>query len=140
DTAAWERAKKAAETLAAEAKDGRLDLTAEAERRRPEVPPRYRDQTGDLGAVHRGVLPAAADDAVFAARVGDLVGPVQTIFGFSVLEVESVEPPRQLEFDEVREAVLSKLLRERREAAMTGFESKLLAAASVERGPTSAAR
>lgn len=131
----WERAAEIADTLAAEAREGKLDLMAESGRRRSEVPPRYRDQTGDLGMVHRGALRAPADEAVFAAQIGDVVGPIRTIFGFSVFEVKAVEPPRQLEFDQVREAVSSMLLRERREAAKTGFEAKLTAEATVERGP-----
>jgi len=111
----------------------------EAERRRTDVPPRYRDQTGDLGMVHRGALQANVDDAVFAAQIGEIVGPVRTIFGFSVLEVTSVEPPRQMEFEQVREAIASRLKRERREAALADFEKNLRETASIEWGQSSAA-
>jgi len=137
DNAAWERAGTAAEDVAENVSQGRTDLAAEAERRRTDVPPRYRDQTGDLGMVHRGALQANVDDAVFAAQIGELVGPIRTIFGFSVLEVKSIEPPRQLEFAQVREAIASRLKRERRELALADFEKNLRATASIEWGQSS---
>lgn len=138
ETAAWERAGTAAEDVAENVRQGRTDLATEAERRRTDVPPRYRDQTGDLGMVHRGALQANVDEVVFAARVGEIVGPVRTIFGYSVLEVTSVEPPRQMEFAQVSKAIASRLKRERREAALADFEKNLRETASIVWGQSSA--
>jgi parvulin-like peptidyl-prolyl isomerase len=139
DTAVWERAGRAAEDVAENVRQGRTDLAAEAERRRIDIPPRYRDQTGDLGMIHRGALQANVDEVVFAAEVGEVLGPIRTIFGFSVLEVTSIEPPRQMEFAQVSEAISSRLKREWREAALAEFEENLRSTASIEWGQSSAA-
>jgi len=140
DADVWERADEEAGAVAASAREGTTDLPEEAVRRRSDVPPQYRDQTGDLGMIHRGALQAELDEAVFAAVPNDVVGPIRTIYGYSVLQVLSVEPPRQIELEKVRDAIDSRLRSERREAALTGFESRLRAAATVERGSSSAER
>lgn len=136
-SAVWERAHEEAAAIAASAQEKSMVLTEEAVRRRSDIPPRYRDQTGDLGMIHRGALQADVDEAVFAAALGDVIGPVRTIYGFSVLEVLSVEPPQPIALDQVRGAIGSRLYEERQETALTEFESRLLADANVERGSTS---
>jgi parvulin-like peptidyl-prolyl isomerase len=133
--AAWEAAAGDADDLAAAAQEGTTNLAEEAARRHSDLPPKYRDQTGDLGTIHRGALQAVVDEAVFSADPGDVVGPIRTIYGFSVIEVRSVNPPHQLEFAQVSSAVHARLLRDRREAALLGFESGLREAAVIEEGP-----
>ena len=139
DTTTWDRAENQAEAVAVNAREGKTHLVTEAERLRVDVPPRYRDQTGDLGMVHRGALQANVDEAVFTAQIGEVVGPIRTIFGFSVLEVMSVEPPRQIEFAQVSEAITSRLKRERREATLADFEKNLRETSSIEWEQSSAA-
>ena len=136
----WERAGEVAAMVAASAREGTRDLPDEAFRRRSDVPPQYRDQTGDLGMIHRGALQANLDEAVFSASPDEVVGPVRTIYGYSVLQVRSVEPPRQIELEQVRDAIDSRLRRERRANALAEFENGLLGAANVERGPSSGER
>jgi len=133
----WERASEEAATVAASAQEKTIDLLEEAVRRRPDIPPRYRDQTGDLGMIHRGALQAEVDEAVFSAVPGEVVGPIRTIFGYSVLQVLSVEPPQPIALEQVRGAIDSRIYEERQETALTEFESRLLAAANVERGSIS---
>lgn len=139
DTTIWERAAEEAEGVAENVREGRTDLVEEAALRRTAVPPRYRDQTGDLGMLHRGALQANVDEVVFTAEVGEVVGPVRTIFGFSVLEVVAVEPPRQLPLDQVRDAISARLKSDGREAVLADFEEKLRATASIEWGQSSVA-
>lgn len=128
----WERAGEEAATVAASAQEKMMDLPEEAVRRRSDIPPRYRDQTGDLGMIHRGALQADMDEAVFSAVPGEVVGPIRTIFGYSVLQVLSVEPPRPIGLEDVRGAIVSRLQSERREAALVEFESRLRTAATIE--------
>jgi len=80
------------------------------------------------------------DEAVFSATPGEVVGPIRTIYGHSVLQVLSVEPPRQIDFDRVRDAVSSRLLSQRREAGLADFEVRLQTAATVEWGLSFAER
>lgn len=59
-------------------------------------------QGGDLGSFGRGAMVKPFEDAVFAAKVGDIVGPVQTDFGYHVIKVTGITPAHQQSFDEVK--------------------------------------
>ena len=59
-------------------------------------------QGGDLGLFARGSMVKPFEDAVFAARPGDIVGPVETDFGYHVIRVNGVEAGRTKSFDEVK--------------------------------------
>ena len=138
--AVWERAGEEAAAVAASARERTAELPEEAVRRRSDIPPRYRDQTGDLGLIHHGALQADVDEAVFSAVPGEVVGPIRTIFGYSVFQVLSVKPPQPLALDQMRGAIGSRLRKERQETALADFEDKLRAAADVERGALSDGR
>jgi parvulin-like peptidyl-prolyl isomerase len=62
-----------------------------------------RQAGGSLGRVPRYALPAAAAEAVFAARAGAVVGPVAGEQGFHLFLVEAVEEPT---LDETTAAVI----------------------------------
>ncbi len=47
---------------------------------------------GDLGCVVRGQFVPEYEEAAYAASAGDVIGPVQTDFGFHVIQIESVGP------------------------------------------------
>lgn len=140
DAGTWQRAEKEAASVAASAAEKTTDLAAEAARRRSDIPPRYRDQTGDLGTIHRGALHADVDGAVFSAVPGEVIGPIRTIYGYSVLQVLSVEPPHPLTLDQVSGAIEARLREERRETALAEFEGRLRTAANIERGAVSEER
>ncbi len=59
-------------------------------------------QGGDLGTFARGSMVKAFEDAVFAAKSGDIVGPVETEFGYHVIRVTGIEGGRTRSFDEVK--------------------------------------
>jgi foldase protein PrsA len=75
-----------------------------------------KSQGGELAAVQKGqqLLPKAAEDAVFAARKGELTGPVETDQGFYVFEVTKVTPASQQTLEEARETIAN-LLRSQKE-------------------------
>jgi len=58
-------------------------------------------QGGDLGTFARGAMVKAFEDAAFAAKPGDIVGPVLTDFGWHVIKVNGVKPGHVQPFDEV---------------------------------------
>ena len=60
------------------------------------------EQGGDLGSFARGSMVKPFEDAVFAAKAGDLLPPVQTDFGWHVIKVNSIRPARTLPYDEVK--------------------------------------
>lgn len=66
--------------------------------------------TGHEWELRRGEFTGPLEDAVFAARVGDLIGPIQSEHGWHVARLETVEPARQLRLSEVRASIEAELL------------------------------
>ena len=93
DSAARDRARVRAEEVLAELKAGR---EFEAVARQFSDDPGSRTQGGDLGWFGRGRMVPSFEDAAFEAPPGELVGPVESSFGFHVLQVTDKRP------DEVR--------------------------------------
>jgi hypothetical protein len=77
-----------AEEVLAELAEG-ADFAALAQERSED--PGSAEQGGDLGPQPRGAWLLEFDDAVWAAAVGEVVGPVQTQAGFHVIELLSAE-------------------------------------------------
>ena len=73
-------------------------------------------QGGDLGTFARGSMVKAFEDAVFAAKSGDIVGPVETEFGYHVIRVTGIEAGRTRSFDEVKAEIEQDLKRNRAQA------------------------
>jgi peptidyl-prolyl cis-trans isomerase D len=73
-------------------------------------------QGGDLGTFARGSMVKAFEDAVFAAKSGDIVGPVETEFGYHVIRVTGIDAGRTRSFDEVKAEIEQDLKRNRAQA------------------------
>jgi peptidyl-prolyl cis-trans isomerase D len=70
-------------------------------------------QGGDLGSFARGSMVKPFEDAVFAAKVGDIVGPVETSFGYHIIKVTGVTPAHLQSFDEVKGRIEADLRRQK---------------------------
>jgi len=68
---------------------------------------------GDLGFFARGQMVPAFEEAAFGAKVGELVGPVESPFGVHLLEVTDRQPAGEQPFDEVKDQIRAKLAQER---------------------------
>lgn len=85
---------------------------------------------GELGTVPKGATVAEFDDAAFGAKVGELVGPVQTQFGFHVIEVtEKVPAPR---FADVEGDIRTQLQSAARSQAFNTYIIELVERLGVE--------
>ncbi len=70
-------------------------------------------QGGELGAFPRGNMVKPFDDAVFAMKVGDIVGPVETDFGYHVIKLNAITPATVRPFDEVKGQIETDLKRQK---------------------------
>lgn len=57
--------------------------------------PSSKDKGGDLGYFGRGQMVPQFQDAAFNAKVGQIVGPVKSPFGFHVIQVTDKKPPQK---------------------------------------------
>jgi peptidyl-prolyl cis-trans isomerase D len=83
------KAKAKAEALLAEVKKAPNTFADVAKKNSED--PGSAAEGGDLGFFPRGRMVKAFDDAVFAAKPGDIVGPVETQFGYHIIQVEEVK-------------------------------------------------
>jgi peptidyl-prolyl cis-trans isomerase C len=101
-----EAQRKKAEDLLKQAKKPGADFAALAREssQGPTAP-----KGGDLGAFSRGRMVKEFEDAAFKAKVGQVIGPVETKFGFHIIKVFEKTPERQRTYDEVKDSILTSL-------------------------------
>lgn len=128
----WDRAKERAQEVVRAVREEGTPLIEVALELRDRVPPQHRDEIGDLGFIHRGSLQPALDEVVFTTAPGGVTDPVRSIFGYHVIQVTEVRPPKDLDLDEVRDAVMDRMSRERRAQALAEFADSLRAGAEIE--------
>jgi foldase protein PrsA len=75
-------------------------------------------QGGRLPAVAKGQQDKALDEAVFAAKKGEIEGPVKTQFGWYVFEIEKVTPASQQSLEESKETIRNLLRSERQQKTL----------------------
>lgn len=71
---------------------------------------------GDLGCQGEGAYVPNFENAVFNAEEGDLVGPVETEFGYHLIKVYDVQEENVTPLDEARAQIRDQLLQERQSA------------------------
>ncbi|MDO5531637.1 SurA N-terminal domain-containing protein [Sutterella sp.] len=62
-------------------------------------------QGGDLSYFGRGVMTKAFEDAVFNAKQGEIIGPVETEFGYHIIEVTEIQAGSVQPFEAVKEEI-----------------------------------
>jgi peptidyl-prolyl cis-trans isomerase D len=105
------KAKQKAEELAAKAR-AKPDSFAQLAKENSQDPGSA-SQGGDLGSFSRGAMVKPFEDAVFGAKVGDIVGPIQTDFGYHVIKVTGITPSHVQSFDEVKGRIEADLKRQK---------------------------
>lgn len=76
---------------------------------------------GKLQNVVRGQSEKAFDDAVFAARKGQLEGPVKTQFGYYVFEVTGITPEKQQSLTEATPTIRQQVTSQNQQKALDAF-------------------
>lgn len=72
--------------------------------------PGTKDEGGDLGWFGRGRMVKEFEDAVFSAKPGDIIGPVQSQFGYHIIKVEGFRPAHQQPLEDVKEQIRFRVL------------------------------
>ena len=80
-------------------------------------------QGGRLPAVAKGQQEKALDEAVFAAKMGTLEGPVKTQFGWYVFEVEKIQKATQQSLEQAKETIRQTLASQNQQKALDKFVS-----------------
>jgi foldase protein PrsA len=78
-------------------------------------------QGGKQPAVTQGQQEKELDEAIFAARKGELEGPVKTQFGWEVFEVEKITPASQQTLEESKETIRNLLRSQGQQKALDNF-------------------
>ena len=78
-------------------------------------------QGGKLPAVAKGQQEKAFDDAIFAAKKGELEGPVETQFGWYVFEVDKITEASQQTRDEAKETIKQLLASQNQQKALDAY-------------------
>ena len=90
------------------------------------------EQGGDLGEFARGRMVPEFEEAAFEAQVGEIVGPVESQFGFHIIEVTGRS---QQELAEVEDEIREELRSGREGDAVDGWFAERLADADVVVNP-----
>lgn len=105
-------AKKKAEDLAGEARRAPGKFAELAKENSQD--PGSAQQGGDLGFFARdGSMVKPFEDAVFSGKEGDIIGPVQTDFGWHVIKITAVKPAQTQSFAEVEAQIEQGLKRQK---------------------------
>lgn len=110
-----QKAKAKADEIAAEAKKS-PDKFAELAKKYSQDPGSAA-QGGDLDYFARGAMTKPFEDAVFAMKKGEIVGPVETDFGYHIIKLTDIKEPKQHNFEEMKpqiEAEVKKQLAQRK--------------------------
>src|SRR6202045_587272 len=105
-------ARKKAEDIAAQARKNPAQFADLAKKNSDD--PGSAGQGGDLGAFARdGSMVKAFEDAVFSGKQGDIVGPVQTDFGWHIIRITGVKPGKTQSLDEAKTQIEQDLKRQK---------------------------
>ena len=63
------------------------------------------ERGGDLGWFGRGGIDPEFDKAVFAAKPGDIVGPVRSRYGYHIIKVDEKKPEATLAFSDEKDKI-----------------------------------
>jgi len=80
---------------------------------------------GDLGVLTRSQLPGELGGAIFSMNAGEVEGPVQSDFGFHVIQLDSILEQGPLPLDQVRGELLAELRERQAEDAFRELERKV---------------
>jgi len=92
----------------------------------------YADQSGDMGYIHRGMLPEGIQKKIDDFVVGKLNEPFDTLEGVAIFRLTERLPGAKREFVDVAPRARELLVRERQESVWKALIDRLVAKANVK--------
>lgn len=89
------------------------------------------EQGGDMGYLHRGMLPESLQEKVDKFKAGEVSEPIQMLQGVGVFRLDDRIPAKLQDFGRVAERATDLLHRERKEKAWQDLLAKLRASATI---------
>jgi len=87
---------------------------------------------GDLGYIPKDKTISEFSDAAFALKQDQISPPVKTRFGFHLIKLVDRKAPRKLPFDEVKEAIISRVTQKNQEHLASEIVKKLIKSSDVK--------
>lgn len=100
---------------------------------------RSADLGGDMGYVHRGMIPAQAQALIDAQELGVVGDPIDVLEGVAIFRLDERLPAKQMPFDAVAARARDLLKREQSKQAWDAFIARLRGTASIIHARTAAA-
>lgn len=93
---------------------------------------KFTDNGGDMGYLHRGMMPEALQERVDSFELGKVNPPIDTLEGVVIFRLEERVPPKKRDFAEVAQRAKELLVRDRQDKAWSGLLEKLTASANIK--------
>lgn len=79
---------------------------------------------GKFPGVTKGQFPGELDKAVFAAKKGEIVGPIKTQYGYYIFEVTKATAGKQQSLSQASEQIKSQMMQEAQQKAQQNFQTE----------------
>lgn len=123
----WDAAMQEAETIVKRIRGG-ADF---AEQARLSSNDGSAEKGGDMGYLHRGLLPDALEAKIDTFKLGEVAEPIRLLQGIGVFRVVDRIPPKLQDFSRVAQRAADLLHRENKEKAWQDLVAKLRGGASI---------
>ncbi len=123
----WDAAMREAETIVKRIRGG-ADF---AEQARLSSKDESAEKGGDMGYLHRGMLPESLQAKVDQLKLGEVSDPIQMLQGVGVFRLDDRIPPKLQDFSRVAERATDLLHRELKEKAWQDLVAKLRSTATI---------
>ena len=94
--------------------------------------PSSKDKGGELGFFGRGQMVAPFQEAAFTAKVGQIVGPVKSPFGYHIIQVEEKKPALKASFASTKDQIKQQLTQQQEQQQVPVFMQQLRSSAKIE--------
>jgi foldase protein PrsA len=94
--------------------------------------PASKDKGGELGYFGRGQMVPQFQDAAFGAKVGQIVGPIKSPFGYHIIQVEDKKPAIKATLASTHDQIKTQLTQQQEQQQYPIFLQQLRGAAKID--------